>query len=60
MLGQLTATEAMERHRNRLKDKEILIERMRLIEGKIKSRKEEIRTVVEGNEVMRSELDKQA
>ena len=57
---QLTATEAMERHRNRLKDKEVLIERVRVMEAKIKNRKEEIKSVVDSNELMRCELEKQA
>ena len=57
---QLSASEAMERHRNRLKDKEIIIEKVKAIEAKIRQRKGEIRGVVESNESMKNELDKQA
>ena len=38
-MQQLTASEAMERHRNRMKEKETLAEKARTVEGKIKSRK---------------------
>ena len=40
----------MERHRNRLKDKEIILEKVKAIEAKIRQRKGEIRGVVESNE----------
>jgi hypothetical protein len=56
----LSATEAMERHRTRLKDKEALIEKVRATEAKIRMRKLEIRNVIETNEQIKGDLDKQA
>jgi hypothetical protein len=38
-MQQLTASEAMERHRNRIKEKEALAEKARAVEAKIRSRK---------------------
>jgi len=38
-MQQLTASEAMERHRNRMKEKEALAEKARTLEAKIRSRK---------------------
>ena len=38
-MQQLTPSEAMERHRNRMKEKEALAEKARAVEAKIRSRK---------------------
>jgi len=38
-MQQLTASEAMERHRNRMKEKEASAEKARAVEAKIRSRK---------------------
>ena len=57
-MPQLSASEALERHRNRLKDKEMLIDKIRALEAKIRTRKAEIRGAYESNEEMRNELDK--
>ena len=59
-MQQLTASEAMERHRNRMKEKEALAEKARAVEAKIRSRKLEIRAIAESNEKMRTELERQA
>jgi hypothetical protein len=59
-MQQLTASDAMERHRNRMKEKEALAEKARAVEAKIRSRKQEIRTMAESNEKMRTELERQA
>ena len=59
-MQQLTASEAMERHRNRMKEKEALAEKARAVEAKIRSRKLEIRVMTESNEKMRTDLERQA
>jgi hypothetical protein len=59
-MQQLTASEAMERHRNRMKEKEALAAKARAVEAKIRSRKLEMRTMAESNEKMRTELERQA